>query len=120
MSPLPVMIHIPDERPQSWNKSYAGQHWKDRGAEAKRVHYLVASFCPPDSVFEVPVHILMRVSFNKRPLDVDNIAVKYYIDGLKGRVISDDTLNQVQSVTVEAVRGDKAYVEIVIAPRRIW
>ena len=118
--PDAVTIHLAGERPMSWNKSYAGMHWSDRKREADRVHQLVACFCPPDSMFDVPVHILVRVAFDKKPIDPDNIAVKYYIDGIKGRIISDDTLRQVQSVTVEGSVGPEPYVEIMVSPDRRW
>jgi len=84
-----VVIQLQGERPISWNTFYAGMHWSVRSHEAQRVHDLVATQClvqhiDTDEPFSKPVIVHFYVGFNKRPIDPDNIAVKLYIDGLKG------------------------------------
>lgn len=109
-----VVIQLQGERPMSWNTFYAGKHWRVRKQEADRVHMLVASQCLGQTPFARPVHIRFYVGFDKRPLDPDNVALKLYIDGLKGRVIADDTIKQIRSVTIEACKSMQAFVTITV------
>lgn len=96
-----VAILLPDERPPSWNDSYAGQHWSKRKAEADRVHMAVRAAIDPDQVvmFAEPVNVTVTVFFAERALDADNIPAKLYVDALKGWVIVDDDRRYVRSVT---------------------
>lgn len=99
-----ITIVIPDERPESWNKYYSGMHWKERSAEAKRVHnlvrtYLVAVGLRAGDCYERPVNIAVNAYFKSHPLDADNIAAKLYIDGMKGYLIADDTPKYVVRVS---------------------
>jgi Endodeoxyribonuclease RusA len=110
----PVTIRIPNERPAPWNTFYSQMHWASRSKEAYRVHVLVACYCQDTEMFSVPVDVRIRVGFNKRPLDVDNVCAKLYIDGMKGLLIADDTLKYVRSVLVEAERSKEAFVEITV------
>lgn len=96
-----MKITILNERPKSWNDYYSGRHWTFRQQEAGRVHMLVKAHCPV-KLMEGRVNIIMTVYFKNRPLDPDNICDKFYIDGLKGRVIRDDTAKCVKSVTTIA------------------
>lgn len=96
---MSVTITIPDEKPVSWNKFYAGRHWSNRKAEADRVHALVRAFIDPDSEpFNCPVDITITAYFKGRVLDPDNICSKLYIDGLKGWIIADDNRRHVRGV----------------------
>jgi len=109
-------ITLDDERPLSWNNLYSGKfHWSQRNAEANRVHLLVLAALDPDTVqmFTGPVAITVTVYFRNRPFDPDNICAKLYIDGLKDRIIEDDTPAQVASVTtVSKVDKERPRVEI--------
>lgn len=89
-----ITIIIPDERPTSWNKFYAGKHWSFRKREAERVHQLVRAYLDPDwPMFDKPVEIEFRVYFANRRLQLDwsNIPAKLYEDGLIGWLIKDDS-----------------------------
>jgi hypothetical protein len=88
-----ITITIPNEKPMSWNKFYAGKHWSVRKAEADRVHQLVRAYLDPDwSMFDGPVEIEFRVYFSNRRLQLDwsNIPAKLYEDGLIGWLLKDD------------------------------
>lgn len=112
-------VVIPDERPQSWNKTYAGQHWAKRKAEVERVRLALRAALDPDQcvVYTEPVDIEIIVCFNARPLDADNIPAKLYIDALKGWLLEDDDRRCVRSVkTVALVDPARPRVEIEIVP----
>lgn len=112
-----VQIILPNEVPMSWNKLYAGQHWRVRYDEANRVHQVVRAAIDPDEAvpFDVPVDITVTACFASSPLDADNIIAKLYIDALKGWYLRGDSLPHVRSVTTVSVVGPSPYVEIKIA-----
>lgn len=102
-----MIIILLKERPVSWNTFYAGRHWIVRKQEALRVHLLLkAHTLRVTEKFKGRVSIVMTVYFKDHPIDPDNIVSKLYIDGLKDRVIVDDTYEWVDSVTTR-VRVDK-------------
>lgn len=95
-----MQIVLENERAQSWNNYYAGAHWTKRRKEAERVHWLVRSaivdyvtqYAPPPQIkFTEPVEIAVIARYKTKPVDVDNVMVKLYIDGLRAAgVIADD------------------------------
>lgn len=113
------VIKLEGERPVSWNKYYAGRTGWQRQEESHRVADLMAVTCPSGPMFECPVNILVEVGFDKRPYDPDNICVKGYIDGLKGRLIANDTIKEVKSITIVASKTKEPYVMIFVSPWRI-
>lgn len=114
-----MTIILKGEQPQSWNRIYSGRHWRHRADEAKRVHALVADahnfqyldasemFARSKSGNTIPtpasVDITITAFFKGRQLDADNIASKFYIDGLKGWLIKDDSPEYVRSVTTRSM-----------------
>ena len=114
-----VTITLPGERPQSWNKAYAGQHWAKRKAEVERIRMAVRAAIDPDTceVFTGPVDITVTAFFEKRPLDADNIPAKFYVDAIKGRFLADDDTRYVRSVrTVSALDPQRPRVVIEVSP----
>lgn len=111
-----MKIVIPNERPMSWNELYAGKHWSRRSDEAIRVHALVYQYLPETyKIFKKRVDIFITVYFKNRPFDSDNICSKFYVDGLKGRLIEDDSPKQVGFVAVRSeVDAEEPRVEILI------
>lgn len=87
-----VRLILKGERPQSWNKHWAGTHWSLRKQERDRVHATVRAEIDPDTaaIFENPVKITISAWFKNRPLDSPNICTKPYIDALQGWYIEDD------------------------------
>jgi len=110
-----MKIILNNERPMSWNKIYAGQHWSVRKEEADRVHLMIkAALGRLEYIINSPVKIVITAYFENRPLDPDNIASKFYIDGLKG-LIKDDRWCDVLSVTTISRKDpNKPRVEIEI------
>lgn len=96
-----VVITLSGERPQSWNKTYAGQFWAKRKAEVERIRMAVRAEIDPETceVFAGPVDITVTVFFDKRPLDADNVPAKFYVDACKGWILEDDDQHHVRSVT---------------------
>lgn len=100
-----MKIILLDEKPMSWNLMYSGMHWNDRKDEADRVHMIVKNqlrkmgIRPQKSLFANKVNITVTGYFKGRAIDADNLASKFYIDGLKDLVISDDSPKYVDSVT---------------------
>lgn len=113
-----MKIIIPDHRPPSWNKLYAGVHWTKRKAIADEAHKLVRAALPPDTEpFAVPVDITVTAYFKNRPLDASNVCAKIYEDGLIGFAIVDDGPRYVRSMrTVSRVDKQAPRVEIDIEP----
>ena len=126
-----MKIVLEGERPWSWNKMYAGVHWTKRKEEADRVHGLLmwklqqtanlsggAMLYKMDSsplLFKGRVDISVVAYFKNRPLDPDNITSKFYIDGLVGEVIEDDTREFVRKVTTQSeVDKENPRVEIIV------
>ena len=97
-----MKIVLPNEKPISWNKLYSGKHWSVRYEEATRVHLLVKAALGNVSLLQNRVDILITVFFGGRDLDPDNIASKFYIDGLKDLLIEDDTRKQVRWVATRS------------------
>jgi Holliday junction resolvase RusA-like endonuclease len=102
-----MKIILPEERPMSWNKLYAGKHWIVRQQEALRIHMLVRQMTRHvTEKFAGKVRITLTAYFKSSPLDADNIADKFYIDGLRHSVIVDDNYKWIDSVTTRS-RVDK-------------
>ena len=101
-----MILTIPNHRPVSWNRLYTQRHWSKRKALADEVHLLTLAAIPPDAVpFDVPVTVTIT-AYNRKPLDADNIALKLYVDGMKGRVLHDDDWRHVVAVLCRTELGD--------------
>ena len=110
-----MKIILDGERPWSWNKMYAGVHWSKRKAEADRIHALVYYSINCKEGYLERVDIRVTAYFKNRPLDPDNITSKFYIDGLVGNVIEDDTREFVRRVTTQSeIDKENPRVEIEI------
>ena len=111
-----VLLTLAGEKPISWNKMYAGIHWRKRKREVDRVHLAVRAALDPNvPMFDTPVAITVRAYFkNKRVrLDCSNIAAKLYEDGLIGWLIADDTPEYVRSMTtISLIDRDNPRIEI--------
>ncbi|MCB0070310.1 MAG: hypothetical protein KDE20_02580 [Caldilineaceae bacterium] len=115
-----MRIVLDGQRAPSWNKFYAGMHWRERSQLTRAVQMAVRVALPEDVVegngypYQVPVDIEIHAHFAGHPLDADNIAAKLYIDGLKGWLIEDDTLRHVRSVRTVPHLAKQDRVEILI------
>lgn len=110
---------IPDEQPLSYNRILR-THWKARSAEAQRCKSLVSLLVPPGTeVFSEKVDIALVAYYSNLNLLKDNcnLIVKFYVDGLLGKVIVDDAPRYVRSV-IELSRLDreKPRLEIYVNP----
>lgn len=123
MTEASVTITLPGERPQSWNKAYAGQHWAKRKAEVERIRMAVRAVIDPETcqVFAGQVDITVTVFFDKRPLDADNVPAKFYVDACKGWILEDDDQHHVRSVrTVSLLDPQQPRVVIDVRPVEIY
>ena len=119
MTEASVTITLPGERPQSWNKAYAGQHWAKRKAEVERIRMAVRAVINPETcqVFAGQVDITVTVFFDKRPFDADNVPAKFYVDACKGWILEDDDQHHVRSVTtVSLLDPQQSRVVIEVRP----
>jgi len=110
-----VCLVLPNERPPSWNKAYAGQHWTQRRNEVARIRLAVRAEIDPEQTtpFVVPVDVTVTVFFDRMPLDADNIPAKLYVDALRPWLLTDDDRRFVRSVrTVTEVDVKQPRVEI--------
>ena len=85
------------------NKQYSGKHWSKRSAEADEVHFLTRlaiSRLNVTKCFTSPVQITFK--YNSR-LDCDNHGYlnKLIVDGLKGKIITDDDKRYVRRIITE-------------------
>ena len=111
-----MRIILRKERPMTQNVFYSGIHWNKRREEAQRVHDLVKAHIKPEyPLFTKKVDISIVAYFDKYPFDSDNIMAKIYIDGLKPRLIQNDSHEYVGFVSTKS-EVDKANprVEILI------
>lgn len=109
-----MRLIIPNHQCPSWNGTYAGQHWAKRSAMANTLHWLTRAAIPAEAeAFTGPVAVTVT-AYRDRLIDPDNVPAKMYIDGLKGRLLDDDTPQYVRSVTTRCLKcnGDKPRVEI--------
>lgn len=67
---------------------------------------------PNVEMFDAPVDIIVTARFKSHPQDPDNVCAKVYIDALLGRVIEDDTMEYVASVTTKVVEAEENGVRI--------
>lgn len=102
-----MLLVLPNERPQSLNKLYAGQHWSYRSILAMQTHALIRAslremgICKPQP-FPYRVNITITGYFKGRILDSDNISAKMYVDGLKGILLIDDSPKYVGTVSTRS------------------
>lgn len=112
-----MKLVLPDERPVSWNKFYAGQHWQARRKYVEGVRWAVMAALSGNGrveTFDEPVHITITAYFKGRQLDPDNITSKLYIDALvQEGVLHNDTPRYVAAVTTRS-RKDSAKPRVVI------
>lgn len=98
----------------SWNTLYRGGHWTIRQRVADHAHQEVAVALQENAKkFKVPVDIKITAYLN-RIIDPDNLCSKIIIDGLKGKIIEDDTSKFVNSVTTMTRKAASNFVEIEI------
>jgi len=101
-----LTIVLPGEEPKSYNKILRMNRW-DRNAEAQAVKQLVASYVPEGTApFREQVDICILGYYQGRRRDGCNIPAKFFIDGLLGRVIKNDSPVYVRSVTTLSRRGE--------------
>lgn len=97
------------------NKYYAGCHWSVRKRDAEFWHMLVRHYMNKQEVRKQPFEKPVTVTFwwNDR-LDIDNHAVmgKYIVDGMKGRIIQDDSRRYLKGVS--HLFHDEDYIKIEI------
>ena len=121
-----IEIHIPypatKNMQKMWNAEYgmnaiyAGKHWSKRSQDAQLWHYMVNGELNKIKggykMFDSPV--IITFYFNDR-LDVSNHAyiVKLIEDGLKGRVIKDDSQKYVKGI--EMYLHKENFIKVVIA-----
>jgi len=111
-----MLIRLEDYKCVSWNTLYAGKHWTVRQEMANYAHQSVQVALL--KLKKIP-HFKKRVTITvtaylKRPVDPDNVCSKLVIDGLKGKVIDDDTWKDVLSVTTKSIKSNKEFTEILI------
>ncbi len=104
-----LFISLDGERPASWNKFYSGTHFTTRTAEVARVRRVVRAALDPTTtvMFAQPVVVALIAYFHDHIQDADNLAVKLYVDALKGWCLEDDDPAHVAGVYT-ASRHDKA------------
>lgn len=93
------------------NAYYSGKHWTERKKDAEFWHWQTIAAAKGCRLCQKPVRI--SFGFNDR-MDIDNHAAiaKMIIDGLKGRVITDDSRRYVKAVEMHFHNED--YIEVVI------
>lgn len=112
-----LVVILDGERPPSWNKFYAGSHWRERKRDADRIHWLViAALDGRPARIVKPVEIVITAYFKGRQFDPCNVPAKIYIDGLvQAGLLVNDTPRYVDSVTTRSRKDkDRPRVEIVI------
>lgn len=107
-----MIIILHDHRPRSLNDFYGRSHRYKRAGWTKEIHLLMMATLRDQHedivTFDGLVDIEVTAYFDKYPHDPDNFPIKPYLDSLvKERVLINDTLKYISSVTLKA-RIDKA------------
>lgn len=95
------------ERPLSWNKLYAGLHFRQRADYAAAKHLQVVAAVREQFGIVTPVarrvRLTVRAYFDHHPMDASNICAKLYEDGLVAAgVLFDDSPQYVAAMTTES------------------
>lgn len=110
-----IKIIIPKFRPPTWNAIYQSKHWSTRAKLVQMVHGEVAF--ASRGILPLPLGSLhdvhIDVYFKNRPYDSDNVPIKVFVDGLKGRILKDDTISYIRRVSSES-HIDKLNPRVVI------
>ena len=95
------------------NAYYAGKHWSVRKRDADFWHMLVKSCLDGQEVRKVPFKrpVIISFWFNDR-LDCSNhgVMIKMIEDGMKGRLIQDDSRKYVKGI--ECYFHDEDYIKV--------
>lgn len=117
-----LTLVLEGERPISWNRFYAGAHWRERASESERIHTLVLmslrqQYADMPHPFVKPVEVEVTAYFKGRMMDPDNLPAKLYIDGLKlAGLLTDDTPRYIAAVTTRS-RQDGRYPRVELTIR---
>lgn len=115
-----LLLTLNNERAVGWNALYSGKmHWTDRASLVEYIHNLFIEHKAKYPLLgkkqlQKRVDINITAYFNKSPLDPDNIATKFYIDGLKGWLLIDDSTVYVRRVSAESKLDKENRIEIEI------
>ena len=95
------------------NAYYAGKHWSVRKRDAEFWHMLVRSCLDGQDVRRIPFKrpVIISFWFNDR-LDCSNhgVMIKMIEDGMKGRLIEDDSRKYVKGI--ECYFHDEDYIKV--------
>lgn len=95
------------------NAYYAGKHWSARKRDADFWHQLVRSCLDGQEVRRIPFKrpVIISFWFNDR-LDCSNhgVMIKMIEDGMKGRLIQDDSRKYVKGI--ECYFHDEDYIKV--------
>ncbi len=95
------------------NAYYAGKHWSVRKRDADFWHHLVRSCLDGQEVRRIPFKrpVIISFWFNDR-LDCSNhgVMIKMIEDGMKGRLIQDDSRKYVKGI--ECYFHDEDYIKV--------
>lgn len=110
-----MKIIFPYYKAISWNKFYNSRHWaiKQRIADDAHNHVMVALAGMEYEMIDYPVDIL-TIAHLVRKIDADNVCDKILIDGLKGKVLKDDSRKYVHKVSTVCYKSDHDYTEMII------
>ena len=110
------------ERPETWNKFWAGVHWQERRRYKSAAKYAIVELLPADvRPFKRKVRVAYRIYYSSRPQDWSNACIKPYEDALIGHLIKDDNPDFIVGGTIEShVDRENPRIEIFIADESHW
>lgn len=113
-----IVIEITDARLPSWNILYEGKHWSARSQMAHLWHALTREALDKLDleILDYKVDIDVMAEYKHPAYDSDNICAKLVIDGMKGRLIYDDSPKWVGWVSCKSVLSDQDRVTITVKP----
>lgn len=123
-SPYIYKIVMPEERPMSVNRIWAGIHWKTRSSYKNKVKDALTAILKQygceliDEKVDISLVCRMKNTSRSNLYDSDNVVIKPYIDSLRGIILKDDTTNYVGRVCVEVLADNETPgLEIIILRR---
>ena len=114
----PIIFEV-DGRAISWNQAHSGVHWAVRMKVDDKMKWDVKAGLLKFRINKTPLEVPIKISFEVyvgRPIDCDNVCLKFYIDGLRDwGLLKNDDPQFVSEIAVKVItKSKKEFVKITI------
>lgn len=111
-----MILKLDNHKAISLNQFYMMGHWAKRKKIADEVHSEIFWACREQKVKPIdkyPIRLEFKVGMKKMK-DLDNVAIKLYIDGLRlAGILKDDNPHYIYSIHLEHYLGKSDWLKII-------